>query len=221
MALHTATAPVAFTPVTSPAQVAGDTPDVLTQVLTDSVNLAVWQRRLPMHVADFARMSAGLGEPLQENRIIDCPDGDVPALEGLAASFSDVEGYSGFVADVAWLIDAYVCLTGAKRVGLRLRILDTAMCPRFHVDWVSLRLITTYAGAGSEWLAESALPRTALRSASLPSPQQSSIQRLEAGDVAIFKGERWEGNEGRGIIHRSPGVVPGERRLIMTLDWLQ
>jgi hypothetical protein len=36
----------------------------------------------------------------------------------------------------------------------------------------------------------------------------------------LLKGERWQGNEGRGLVHRSPPLVAGERRLLLTLDWL-
>jgi len=48
----------------------------------------------------------------------------------------------------------------------------------------------------------------------------SQIQQLKRGDVALLKGEKWLGNEGFGLIHRSPHPAPGERRLLLTLDWL-
>jgi hypothetical protein len=34
-----------------------------------------------------------------------------------------------------------------------------------------------------------------------------------------LKGERWEGNENAGLVHRSPVLLSGERRLILTLDF--
>ncbi|MCY7293820.1 DUF1826 domain-containing protein [Alteromonas sp. a30] len=43
-------------------------------------------------------------------------------------------------------------LFGLEEVGLRLSVLDKAMCPRFHVDKVPFRLVTTYSGIGSQWL---------------------------------------------------------------------
>lgn len=46
------------------------------------------------------------------------------------------------------------------------------------------------------------------------------IQKIGSGEVALLKGEKWHGNEGFGLIHRSPHLDPGERRLILTLDWL-
>lgn len=46
------------------------------------------------------------------------------------------------------------------------------------------------------------------------------IEQIASGDVALLKGEKWHGNEGLGLIHRSPQLASGERRLILTLDWL-
>ncbi|MCO8309831.1 DUF1826 domain-containing protein [Pseudomonas mandelii] len=202
-------------------QVQGDTPNALTGILDDGVNLAVWQRQLPAHIADFGRLLLSLNEPLAESLSLEMPNDDAePNLHGLASGFSDLEGYEGFIADVSWLVSAFACLLGARRVGLRLRVLDTAMCPRFHVDHVPVRLITTYAGIGSQWLKERAMDRRQLGKPDAEPQDDSLIQQIISGEVALLKGEKWHGNEGFGLIHRSPQPAPGERRLILTLDWL-
>ncbi|WP_410174488.1 DUF1826 domain-containing protein [Marinobacter nauticus] len=42
---------------------------------------------------------------------------------------------------------------------------------------------------------------------------------MPTGSVAILKGEAWIGNDGRGLVHRSP--APGDTpRLVLGLDWL-
>lgn len=205
---------------TCPQQLFSDTPAVLGEALKDGVNLTVWQRQLPSHINDFAQTLLTLGEPLAESLTLE-PDanGDVQ-LRSLAAAYQDIAGHAGFVADVAWLVSAFACLLEARRIGLRLRVLDKAMCPRFHVDHVPLRLITTYVGAGSQWLREEAMPRHRLGEPGAEPGDASRIEQLQAGEVALFKGEKWRGNEGAGIIHRSPQVGHDERRLILTLDWL-
>ena len=202
-----------------PQQLFGDAPAVLGDALHDGVNLAVWRRSLPQPVTDFACALLALGEPLAESLTLE-PDSDDLRTPPLAEAYQDIAGHAGFVADVAWLVSAFACLIEARRVGLRLRVLDKAMCPRFHVDHVPLRLITTYAGAGSEWLREDAMPRHRLGEPAAEPTDMREIGHLHAGEVALFKGEKWQGNEGAGIIHRSPQVEPGERRLILTLDWL-
>jgi len=202
-------------------QVRGPTPQALASILEDEINLAVWQRQLPLHVADFAKLLLSLNEPYAEAMSLELADEDTePDLTGLASGFSDLEGYEGFIADLKWLVSAFACLLGARRIGLRLRALDKAMCPRFHVDHVPVRLITTYAGIGSEWLKEGEMDRQQLGKPLAEPQEKSRIQQLVSGEVALLKGEKWHGNEGFGLIHRSPQPAPGERRLMLTLDWL-
>lgn len=198
-------------------QVFGESPQVMTDILQDGVNLAVWQRRLPAQVEDFANLVLSLGQSLADERVIEVDERHPPALPGLLREAADLHGYDGFVADVAWLVAAYTCLLGAHRLGVRVRVLDGAMCPRMHVDHVPVRLLSTYAGAGSEWLAEGAIDRARLQK-SLPAVDK--VRRLAAGEVALLKGEKWLGNEGAGLVHRSPLTPAGERRLLLSLDWL-
>ncbi|MGH8434296.1 MAG: DUF1826 domain-containing protein [Pseudomonas sp.] len=202
-------------------QVLGDSPQVLTEVLEEDVNLAIWRRQLPAPVVGFVGRLLSLDRPLAEaiTLELDGPE-TAPNLRGLASNCSALEGYADFVADIAWLLRAYACLLDAKRVGLRLRVLDKAMCPRFHVDHAPLRLITTYAGVGSQWLHEGAIERARLGDPAAEPLEPTRIQQMVSGEVALFKGERWLGNEGCGIVHRSPQPAKGERRLILTLDWL-
>jgi len=204
----------------SPQQSFGKTPAVLSDALQDSINLSAWQRQLSPTIAGFAQTLLSLGQPLAESLTIE-PDanGEIQPL-ALATAYRHIDGHTDFAADVAWLVGAFSCLLEASRIGLRLRILDRAMCPRFHVDHVPLRLITTYAGAGTQWLREGVMPRQRLGNPAFEPTVASDIEQLMAGEVALFKGEKWQGNEGAGIIHRSPQLAPDEHRLILTLDWL-
>lgn len=197
----------------------GETPLALSDILNDGVNLAVWQRQLPLHIAEFGALLVALNEPLAESLVVELVSEDsVPNLQGLATSCRDLEGYDGFIADVSWLVSAFACLLGAKRIGVRLRLLDKAMCPRFHVDHVPVRLITTYAGIGSQWLREGVMDRRTLSQTDAEPTER--IEQIHCGEVALLKGTKWHGNEGHGLIHRSPALKADERRLILTLDWL-
>ncbi|MDG1293104.1 MAG: DUF1826 domain-containing protein, partial [Pseudomonadales bacterium] len=88
-------------------------------------------------------------------------------------------------------------------------------------------LITTYEGIATEWLSHQDVNREKLGAGSKGQPDHLSglfehsheIQQLNCGDVALLKGERWEGNENAGLVHRSPAVLAGERRLVLTLDF--
>ncbi|USW96120.1 DUF1826 domain-containing protein [Pseudomonas proteolytica] len=200
-------------------QTRGETPLALADILDNGVNLALWQRQLPLHIAEFGALLVSLNEPLAESLVVELDSEEAePNLLGLAAGCRDLEGYDGFIADVAWLVSAFACLLGAKRIGVRLRLLDKAMCPRFHVDHVPVRLITTYAGIGSQWLREGVMDRRQLSQADAQPSER--IEQIHCGEVALLKGEKWRGNEGYGLIHRSPALAANERRLILTLDWL-
>jgi hypothetical protein len=200
-------------------QTRGETPLALSDILEDGVNLALWQRQLPLHIAEFGALLVSLNEPLADSMVIELDSEDAtPNLQDLASSCRDLEGYEGFIADVSWLVSAFACLLGAKRIGVRLRLLDKAMCPRFHVDHVPVRLITTYAGIGSQWLREGVMDRRQLSQADAEPSER--IEQIHCGEVALLKGTKWHGNEGHGLIHRSPALKAHERRLILTLDWL-
>ena len=202
-------------------QVVGEQVEVFCEVLDAHVNLAVWQRRLPAAISVFTEQLLARGEPLAESRVLELAHSECPVeLGGLLQGYGELPGHAAFIADVGWLVSAFACLLDAQRIGLRLRVLDKAMCPRFHVDHVPVRLITSYAGVGSEWLQEGVMARRRLGDPAAEPSDAALIERAEAGHVLLAKGEKWIGNEGGGLIHRSPQPPAGERRLLLTLDWL-
>ena len=101
------------------------------------------------------------------------------------------------------------------------------MCPKFHVDKIPCRLVTTYQGIATEWLPHRVVNRTKLGSGSNGLSdsesglyqQESDIQQLTSGEVALLKGENWYANERAGLVHRSPQIPDGEHRLLLTLDF--
>jgi hypothetical protein len=202
-------------------QILGEKIDVLAEVLRDEVNLAIWQRRLPAVPGAFAAALLVRGEPLAESMVLELAHPEsAPKLDSLLARYGELPGHAAFLADIGWLVGAFACLVDAKRIGLRLRVLDKTMCPRFHVDHVPLRLITSYAGVGSQWLREGVMARSRLGDPAAEPVEEAQIERAEAGHVLLAKGERWIGNEGGGLIHRSPKPPADERRLLLSLDWL-
>ena len=176
-----------------PRQVLGNDPQVLSEVLKEDVNLAVWQRTLYPEISTFAGWLSTQGLDLKQSlEVVD----ERVELGELLRQYVMLDGCTLFRSDLQWLAEAFACLTGARRIGLRLRSLDKAMCPRFHVDHVPLR----------DAMAEPV--------------SRAEIRQMAAGEVGLFKGEKWAGNLGAGIVHRSPLPAPGESRLLLTLDWL-
>lgn len=204
-------------PFEGPVAVTGDQPECLTQIFREEVNLAAWERSLPAKVVRFAEeLSAWEG---RLERFVTLSEGDSAAL-ALPEWSRTLPGAGAWIADADQVIEMYRCLFEPETVGLRLHVLRGTMCPRFHVDRVPVRLLSTYQGVGTEWLQESRVKRP---EGAGPLPDQSvadkEVNRLPTGAVGLLKGEAWEGNEGRGLVHRSPS--PGDQpRLVLALDWL-
>lgn len=141
--------------------------------------------------------------------------------------FPEYSGKEVLVADLNHLLEIYIELIGCPSVGIRLEIVDRAMCPRFHVDNVGIRMLCTYRGPGTEWLEDVCADRSKLGSGCLDaSTANAEIVLNPAGihcafpyDIILLKGSGWQGNEGRGIIHRSPAVPENEAsRILLALD---
>lgn len=199
-------------------------PDVLTTVYREDCNLSVWKRALS---SDF------LAEINQFVRA--CPDYNAAVSvspdtveRGLRDSTRGSTLPQVLIEDISELVDMFSCLFEQQRVGLRLAVLTHPMCPRFHVDQVPCRLVTTYTGAATECLPHDRVDRTKLGAGNKGLPDHESgiyhsasdIHHLTAGDVALLKGEGWYGNENAGLVHRSPAPGPGEQRLLLTLDFM-
>lgn len=203
--------------------VGGDDPAVLAEIYQASTNLCVWQRRLDTTITQYVDVVLKQITS-REIRIVVNSD-DVAA--SILKKFPQHSGSIAFAEDVTSLVTMYSDLFGLVEVGLRLSVLDKTMCPRFHTDNLPCRLVTTYAGSGTEWLPEYEVDRSKLGSGSNGLPDamsgvyvnQQNIQQLTTGDVALLKGSGWQGNEDSAIVHRSPVLALHEKRLLLTLDF--
>ncbi len=196
----------------------GKNPGVLTDIYLEETNIVVWQRELSNTLKESVDSFLKSNSNFQTSMTV-TPQS---ALSSVNSSFNDSSQLE-LSENIAELVDMFCYLFELKRVGLRLSVLDRAMCPKFHVDKVPCRLITTFQGACTEWLPHAAVNRDKLGAGPMSQDNlfknQEDIQSLHAGDVALLKGENWQGNENAGLVHRSPALVSGERRLILTLDF--
>lgn len=91
----------------------------------------------------------------------------VTALRAPEVATESLRGFPHLAEDVSFWVEALAELTGAVRIGVRLARLEAAMCPRFHVDRVTLRVVSTYAGRGTELLENEYVDRAWLGHAAL------------------------------------------------------
>lgn len=201
----------------------GKYPAVLTDIFQEEVNITIWQNR---PTEEILKSINNIMQKEGRIRVVTdvAPD---EVVEHLIQRYDELGQEKAFCHHIALLVDMFCTLFELKRVGLRLTTLDQAMCPKFHVDKVPCRLITTFSGAATQWLPHETVDRSLLGAGSLGIVDELSglikdplhVQNLAAGDVALLKGESWFDNENGGLVHRSPALPIGEKRLILTLDF--
>ncbi|UDM17576.1 DUF1826 domain-containing protein [Vogesella sp. XCS3] len=194
----------------------------LPAILQPQVQLLHWQRGLSPAIGSYVAGLAAAGQ-LGLGMRGQLSPGEQPHL----VSWPPAAGRDAAAGDLALLADLFGTLLGCPQVGWRIEVLQQAMCPRFHVDRTGMRLVCTWQGAGTEWLAEADADRRYLGAASDGQPDADSglmrggkVGRSAAGDVLLLKGSLWQGNAGRGAIHRSPAVASKVPRVMLALDAL-
>lgn len=203
--------------------VEGSVPDVLPGIYDEEVNIVVLKRTLSNEIEQYCQQLVEQQPHFQLRSVIN----NERSSKTLDSLLPDLDGKSKLVQDLVLLIDMYSCLFDLEEVGLRLQVLDRAMCPRFHTDKLGCRLVSTYRGPGSEWLPDNILDRSKLGrgnqglsdDASGLYPSDDYIQQVKEGDVLLLKGDGWYGNEGGGAVHRSPAVGQAEKRVVVTMDF--
>jgi len=189
-------------------------PSALADIYQPDIAIAIWQRSLNSTITHYAQHLMTVS-PNWQTRFIQHPKKIANQLEH-ELPLSDSR--QAFIEDVTQVADMFSCLFELDYMGLRMAVLSTAMCPKFHVDRIPCRLICTYAGATTQWHPSENVERLGNGGVS-PRPQ-ATAKSLKLGDVALLKGEAWEGNEGRGLVHCSPPASNIAPRLVLTLDFV-
>ncbi len=193
---------------------------VLDSLTQPGVRLAIWQRELPeglsLALLDWAwRYPAGVEDA------VSVPPRNV---ESCLAAFHAEPWRQWLWEDLKSLTEDFSRLAAVKSCRVTFGPIRTDQCRKFHVDKLRMRLITTYAGPGTEWLPEGAVRRAALEN---PAPcfEQANreivkhaglVRHAQAGDVLIMKGAM---GGAPGLVHRSPPIEHrGLLRVVLVLS---
>lgn len=177
---------------------------------------AIWEPACAAAISTRAPMQGfqswidGLdAEDLPEARVILRPD----AVRGVTTEICDAAGTPAgphrdrLVDDIAALADVFAGLMQARWLRLRLDVVRTNACRKFHIDAVTARLICTYRGTGTQYTLcpDGADPR--------------EIATTPIGAPILLRGTLWPEHPRSGLLHRSPPIEgSGERRLVLVLD---
>lgn len=179
--------------------------EVLTEIYKEHCNIAVWQRSVSRNIKQ------DLSTLLKNHQKLELRE--VVSPERAESVLTKHKLGSHLSQDISELVDVFCCLFDLQQAGLRLTVLNHAMCPRFHIDHVPCRLVHSYCGPGTQWKeAQNLMPAT-----NQIQQESGKINQIEAGDVALLKGSAWENSQAPALIHRSPNT--DEKRLLLTLDF--
>ncbi|MDD3327842.1 MAG: DUF1826 domain-containing protein [Zoogloea sp.] len=200
--------------LTSCASIDGDALG-LTRIFDPDIQISQWRRPVDTLITRWLEAHLGvLGSGFRQT----LSPGQTPDLHHWPAG----PGREALADDLRLLADMLGELLDAPAIGLRMEIVRRAMCPRLHVDRVGVRMLCTYRGLGTEWVEDASVDRRFLGAASGGRPDEVSgllrpghrIESVPLFAVALLKGSLWQGNGGRGIVHRSPAVGEGPRVLV-------
>ncbi|MCZ0962455.1 DUF1826 domain-containing protein [Paracoccus benzoatiresistens] len=105
--------------------------------------------------------------------------------------------------DITVLAEIMAEVMDAPMMHLRLDVVTTNACRKFHIDNKTVRMLCTYRGMGTQ----------------LAQPgQEAAPMAVTTGSVALLRGRRWPG-ERTGLLHRSPPIEgTGGTRLLAVID---
>lgn len=188
----------------------------------NGINLALWDRS-PLEISDTL---AEIEEKQFDHFQLVLDRGDDSTI--VAAALDDQLNLQSpsathFYCDLIDLTQRFFQISRANEIGFRLETISTDACSYFHVDLVTLRLVCTYRGPGSEWLLNKDVNRGGLfkQSNDLVQKIPSRVRKLQPFQVGIMKGEKFPQNAGNGLVHRSPAIAgTNQSRLFLRMDAL-
>jgi hypothetical protein len=184
-----------------------DTPEGLSALHRPGCAAAIWRRQpLP----GFQSWIDGLdGEILPRARVILRPD----AVRDAASEICDASGTPAgpererLVDDTAALAALFADLLRARWLRLRLDVVTTNACRKFHIDRVTARLVCTYRGTGTQY------------GVSTDGAEPRRIFTVPTGAPILLRGTLWPERPRAGLMHRSPPIEgTGETRAVLVLD---
>ena len=196
----------------------------ISEIYKDNINISIWKRKLNIPLLKSSEYILNQYPELEFSEVLEL--GKIEST--LKSTFGFTENTLPFIEDISSIVNMFCKIFDLKQFWLRLDAINYPMCPRFHVDKVKCRLVTTYVGSGTQWLPHHLVNRSKLGHGNEGKADDKSglftdnkdIKQLDTGHVALLKGESWDGNQGAGLVHRSPNVEGYYKRLYMTIDFL-
>ncbi|MYM00193.1 DUF1826 domain-containing protein [Novosphingobium sp. FGD1] len=187
---------------TGAAWIADEDSAVLERIHERHVQLALWQRRRPRALDWLDSLDFDEIDDVQKTLAVESLAFCLPGIL-LEAGYPD-GAHTALSQEIGTLACLYAQIMEVESIRMRLEIVETDACRKFHMDNVKARLLMPFTEPGTEWIEVDAAP-------------DSQVRHLRAGAVGLFKGRIWA--ETPAILHRSPPIAgTGVSRLLLVLD---
>jgi hypothetical protein len=167
----------------------------------------IWQRSPDPEVAEW--LAALAPDNLPKARLI-LPVSEVRAeVEQCCEGASMPKGCErdALIGDIAYLTDQFATVMKVTHVRLRLDVVNTNACRKFHRDVIRARLVCTYLGTGTQY-------GTGTRE---NDPRQ--VFTVPPCCPIVMRGSEWPETPASDLLHRSPPIEgTGETRLVLVVD---
>ena len=113
-------------------------------------------------------------------------------------------------ADILEMAERFAELMDARYLRLRLDVISTNACRKFHRDAVTARLICTYRGSATQ-IGNASNGR-----------DPKIIKQIPIGTPILLRGTLWPEHSYSHLVHRSPPIEgTGETRLLLVIDTVE
>ena len=184
-----------------------DEPASLETFLKPGCAAAIWRRQMPTNVQHWLDQCDP--STLPSGRVV------LPAT-AVAQKVRDWCNASGLSSsyerkwledDVTALAARFSDLMSAEYLRLRLDVITTNACRKFHIDAITARLVCTFRGTGTQY------------GISRDGEEPARVFTVNRGAPILLRGTLWPQQPPSGLLHRSPPIEgTGETRLVLVLD---
>ena len=184
-----------------------DEPAALDAFLKPGCAASIWRKQTPPDVQSW--LDCLDPEILPRARVILQPREVVGTLEHLfdAAGMPAGSERDWLQNDIADLAETFSDLLQARFLRLRLDVITSNACRKFHIDAISARLICTYRGTGTQY------------GISVDGEEPRRVFTVQTGAPCLLRGTLWPSDPPSGLLHRSPPIEgTGETRFVLVLD---
>ena len=168
---------------------------------------AIWQRASKPRFADW--LASLDPHTMPRGRVVLQPNRVREALVQICdiAGTPDCEERALLVEDATGLARDFADLMKAPYLRLRLEVVNTNACRKFHRDAITARLVCTYRGTGTQY------------GVSVDGADPDPIFTTPTASPIVLRGTLWPEEPKSGVLHRSPPIEgTGETRLVLVLD---